>query len=145
MHLFQDLTVANSSAAEPGAIDAYGCRYNEWAQIANGVAVLCPHAKVTSQVTKFVRRGAERVGATSANVAFEPVAFINPDGSWVVAVKVNNSGGSFTVSGVPAGTYARSWSDASGNQTTLSDLTVGSGGVLDGVMLQAGVYTFVRR
>ncbi len=69
-----------------------------------GQVTLRPKAKYFRQYFKFVRAGARRIEATTTNAAFDPVAFINTDGTYVVVVKAS-AAGTFTVGNLPAGTY----------------------------------------
>jgi glycosyl hydrolase family 30 len=52
----------------------------------------------------FIRSGAVRVDASTSATAFDPLAFVNPDGRFVVVVKAQR-GGSFVVEGLPPGAY----------------------------------------
>ena len=56
------------------------------------------------QYFRYIRSGAVRVGASSSAAAFDPLAFVNPDGRFVVVVKAQRRG-SFVVEGLPAGAY----------------------------------------
>lgn len=53
---------------------------------------------------KWVRKDATRIGATSNNNNFDPIAFINSDGKHTVIVKAS-ARGNFTISGLPQGRY----------------------------------------
>ena len=61
--------------------------------------------KYTMLYYKYVRRGAIRIKATSNNSNFDPIAFINRNGSYTLVTKAS-SGGSFSIAGLPEGTYA---------------------------------------
>jgi glycosyl hydrolase family 30 len=64
------------------------------------------------QYFRYIRAGAVRVGANSSAAAFDPLAFVNPDGRLVVVVKAQR-GGSLVVQGVPAGAYEATCTTAS--------------------------------
>lgn len=65
---------------------------------------ITPRAKFYRQYFKYIRRGAVRIDAVSNNPNFDFVAFRNVNGS-VVSVGKAASGGSFTINGLPSGTY----------------------------------------
>ncbi|MBI4674399.1 MAG: hypothetical protein HY741_22370 [Chloroflexi bacterium] len=75
-------------------------------------------SKFLRQYFRFIRKGAVRIQANSTNAAFDPVAFINANGSYVVVVKASASG-SFSVQGLPAGTYGIKYT------VTVKDATTG--------------------
>src|SRR5690606_3751967 len=104
----KDLTLANVSAwqqytlAFPSSNDNGGRYYNvDLSNPNNPIITSGSRTKLLRQYFKFVRAGARRIGATSASASFEPVSFINTNGTYVVVVKAN-SGGSFSVGGLPA-------------------------------------------
>jgi hypothetical protein len=57
------------------------------------------------QYFHYIRPGAVRIDANSQNTNFDPVAFINANGSYVVVVKAASAGNNITVSNLPTGTY----------------------------------------
>lgn len=61
-------------------------------------------AKLLRQVFAYVREGALRVGAVTSDAALKPVAFVNANGAAVVVVRTT-SARTFTVRGLPPGTY----------------------------------------
>jgi hypothetical protein len=98
-----------------------------------------PSAPVLSLATRtkrlyhymhFIRPGAVRIGATPVNeLNHEPVAFINADGSYVVVVNVR-AAGSFTVGGLPGGTYRIRYAAGGAYNQNLPDATIGIGQTL---------------
>lgn len=60
--------------------------------------------RMLAQYFKFIRRGAIRIGATSNTSSKDPVAFRNPDGTYVLVVKAS-CGGDMFVLGLPPGSY----------------------------------------
>jgi O-glycosyl hydrolase len=61
---------------------------------------------------RFVRRGAVRVGATTNSPSKNPVAFRNPDGTYVVVVKATHEG-DIAILGLPAGRYVIRYTEES--------------------------------
>ena len=76
--------------------------------------------KFLRQYFKFIRSGAQRIDAQSGNPTFDPVAFINPDGKWVVVVKAT-AGGTFTVQGLPPANYGIKYTTATQYDRDLTD------------------------
>lgn len=84
----------------------------------------------TARLTKFLRQyfryvtlRAVRVGATTADARFAPVAFRNANGKYVVVVNAT-AAGSFTVGGLPAGTYGIDYTTAADYMRPLPNLTI---------------------
>jgi hypothetical protein len=100
---------------------------------------LCPLTRQIRQYTKWVLPGAQRIGASSANTAVRPTGFVNVDGKMVAAVAVDTAG-TFTVSGLAAGVYGRTYTieDAT---TTAADVTISAGQSVSVFMPGAGVFT----
>ena len=69
--------------------------------------------KFLRQYYKFVRPGATRIEAASQVGTFDPLAFINADGGYVVVVKCD-AGGDFSLGGLAAGTYGIKYTTAGG-------------------------------
>ncbi len=66
-------------------------------------------AKINLQYFKYIRSGAVRIAETSSNeTLFDPIAFINPDGRYVVVMKASQ-GGSVIINDLPGGTYEASY------------------------------------
>jgi len=64
------------------------------------------------QYFKFIRRYAVRIEAQSSSKVFDPLAFINPDGSYVIIV-LADSGGAFELRGLPGGKYGLKYTTSS--------------------------------
>jgi hypothetical protein len=147
-HLSEDLTLGRASAWQKGVFaDNFGCTFSHYIRLVNGAPELCPTSRLLRQYMKYIRPGARRIGATSSNPVFVPVAFINTDGRYAVVVKAEGGGGPFTVAGLPAGTYAVSWTENGGQQATtqLADVTIGAGQVLATTLPVEGALTIVAR
>jgi len=96
--------------------------------------------KFLRQYFRYVRPGAVRIDAASSGTAVEPVAFIGPDGKYVVVLKAN-AAASFTVNNLPAGTYGLSYTTGNQYDVNLADAAVGAGGTLSAAIPGTGVFT----
>ena len=142
--LHQDLTAARVSAWQQGVfVDFPNCS-SQLTRWANGQAELCPNSRFTRQYTKFVRPGARRIDALSGNNAFEPVAFVNTNGRYVVVVK-SDTDASFTVNGLPAGTYAIFYTTNSEFNGQLPDVTIDAGQGVTARLPGGGVLTIYTK
>lgn len=101
-------------------------------------------SKFLRQYFKFIRPGAVRIGAVTGNGTFDPVAFVNPDGSQVVVVKAS-SGGTFSVVGLPAGAYSINFTTDAQFDTALSDITLANGQKLETTIPAKGVITIYTK
>ncbi|MGE0104495.1 MAG: hypothetical protein AB7H86_20205 [Blastocatellales bacterium] len=108
------------------------------------VVVYGQRTKFLRQVFKFVRKGAIRIGATADNNSYQPLAFINADCSQVVAVKADTAG-SFTINGLPAGTYGIKYSTGAEFDVNLPDTTITAGQPLTTAIPGSGVITVYGR
>ena len=109
--LHDDLKIAGNTAwsqyglAYPAPVDNGGAYYliddsNQAApRIIEGVLT-----KFLRQYFKYVRNGAVRIDAETSDGTFDPVAFVNANGSWVVVVKAAR-GGVFAIDGLAPGQY----------------------------------------
>lgn len=97
--------------------------------------------KLAQNYFRWIRPGAVRKATGTSDSNFDAVAFRNVGGNYTVVVNCL-TGGSFTVTGVPAGTYHKNWATASSYNQADSDQTIGAGGTLTGSIGAAGVYTF---
>lgn len=107
---------------------------------ANPIVFLGSRTKFLRQYFKYVRRGAERIEAVTSNSAFDPLAFINTDGKYVLVVKAQ-AGGSVDVSGLPAGVYGIKYTTANQYDVNLPDVTVLAGQPLTASIPETGVMT----
>jgi O-glycosyl hydrolase len=95
------------------------------------------------QYFRYVRRGATRIGAGSADDRLSPVAFVNTDGRTVVVLKAATSG-TAAIRGLPPGRYGVSY--AIGRQSAeVPDVQVSAGGELQASIPAAGVLTIHAR
>jgi glucose/arabinose dehydrogenase len=111
-----------------------------------GQITLRPKARFIRQYYKYVRAGARRIEALTGNPTFDPVAFINADGKYVVVVKAS-AGGSFTVRNLPPGTYGIFYTTGPDGLTVsnydvhLADQTLTTGQTLTTSIPSTGVIT----
>jgi len=110
----------------------------------NPVIMIGRRTKFFMQYFKFVRSGAQRIQALTGNSTFDPVAFINTNGKYVVIVKAG-AGGTFSVRDLPPATYGIKFTTASQYDIDLSDVTIASGQSLSTSMPAAGVITVYAR
>ncbi|MBI2093447.1 MAG: hypothetical protein HYT88_01815, partial [Candidatus Omnitrophica bacterium] len=107
----------------------------------NPVITMGRRTKVLRQYFKFIHRGAVRIGVTSSPT-FNPVAFINPDGTYVV-VAMASAGADLAIQGLPAGTYGITFTSANSNQYDVQspDVTINPGGTVTASLSTSGVVT----
>src|SRR5205085_9827738 len=80
LSLFQQYTAAYAASVDNG--EAYYIL-----DVTNPTAptvTMASRTKFLRQYFKYIRRGAVRIGAASTNASFDPVAFINAGGQYVV-------------------------------------------------------------
>ncbi len=147
--LHTDLTVGRNSAWQQFTL-AY-CETDNAAQYywidqsdpARPVARLGEMSRFLRQYFHFIRRDAVRIEAETANPAFDPVAFINPGGGFVVVVKAAE-GGEFTIAGLPAGRYRTIWTTATQTNVAGPEVTLTNGQLMPVSIPEAGVVTVVQ-
>jgi hypothetical protein len=144
--LHKDLKLANVSAWEQYTL-AYptgddGAQYY-WINDSNPnnpIVTLGSRTKFLRQYFKFIRAGAVRIGATTTNTNFDPVAFINANGKYVVVIKTTTDG-AITIAGLPAGTYGIKYTTDREYNVDLTDATIGARESLNVHIPAAGVIT----
>ncbi|MCZ2078835.1 MAG: hypothetical protein LC130_28040 [Bryobacterales bacterium] len=97
------------------------------------------YAKFLRQYFKWIRRGAVRIEA-AGSAAFDPVAFRNANGTYVVVVKASQ-GGAFSVEGLPAGSYGIRYTTNSQYDQAQPDETIVSGQSISASIPAEGVLT----
>ncbi|MHC4558587.1 MAG: hypothetical protein ACYS80_14940 [Planctomycetota bacterium] len=140
--LHKDLTMGRNSAWQQETIRGFfniddSNPINPTVSIDNGT-------KFTRQYYRFVRRGAVRITATSDSASFDPVAFINANGRYVVVVKAN-AGGNFTIEGLPSGDYGIKYTTANEYDVDLPVQSISAGLYLSTNIPNAGVLTVYQR
>jgi len=96
------------------------------------------------QYFRDVRLGAVRYQATSTSGTFEPLAFQNTTGRWAVVVKAN-AAGTFSVTGLPAGSYTVTYTTAAEFRTARPAVTLAAGQPLVTSIPATGVLTIAAQ
>jgi hypothetical protein len=81
-----------------------------------------------------------RIGATTTNNSFDPLAFINPNGKHTVVVKADGRG-SFAVQGLEPGSYEVTYTTAGNADVRVGLFTIGPSAALQLTMPDRGVLT----
>ena len=111
---------------------------------ANPVITMGSKTRFLTQYFRFIRAGSRRIQALSGNQNFDPLGFVNANGKYVVVVKAG-SGGSFSIQGLPTGTYGITYTTANETSVALPDVSVGSGQSLSASIPAFGVITIYGR
>jgi hypothetical protein len=145
LDLHDDLKLARVSAWQQFAL-AFGSTDDGSVYFTNnGTTVsVASRTRFLRQYFKFVRAGAVRIDATSANTALDPLAFINTNGNYVVVVKAT-AAASFTVGGLPAGQYGIKYTTNAAYDVNQPDVTLGAGQTLNTSIPAVGVITIYRK
>lgn len=152
-HLHEDLTFGNVSAWQQfglafcGTIDSASMYFLvSGAKVGenNPVVNIGKETKYLRQYFRYVALGAVRLGATSSDARFAPVAFRNANGKYTVVVNAS-AGGSFTVGGLPAGTYGIDYTTAADYMTPLADVTITGAQSITTAIPNSGVITIFAK
>jgi hypothetical protein len=106
----------------------------------NPRVIMTQISEFLSQYFRFIRRDALRIKATTNDGRFEPLAFINADGNYVVVVK-SSTGGSISIEDLPAGTYGIKYTTNSQYDVGLADQIINPGEAVNANIPSAGVIT----
>lgn len=151
--LHNDLILANNSmwatyALGGGAVITPTTKWGQYAYMKyDGTNLrVSPPTRYKVHYFKHINEGAVRIEAsTTYGYAFNPVAFINPDGNYVVVMK--GSGGPVNINGLPAGNYGINYtlgggvSEPSVWYQSLPDVNLSSGETLKTQLPGKGVMT----
>ncbi len=96
--------------------------------------------KYLRQYFKHVRLGSRRIEATSKDANLDPLAFINPDGTYVVVVKASGAS-SFSIGGLRAGRYGVSHTVSTAYGVEHPEIDVSSGTLLQTDIPSGGLIT----
>lgn len=147
LNLHEDLKIGRNSSwqqytlAFVGVPDNGAQLYNiNDTNVNNPIITMGSRTKFLRQYFKFIRSGAVRIEALTGNFNYNPLAFINTNGKYVVVVKAQTSG-SFSISGLPARTYGIKYTTASQYDADLADVTITSGQLLTTSIPATGVIT----
>jgi hypothetical protein len=151
--LHQDLSLGNNGAWEQYTL-AYPTKDNgaqyfviDDSNPQSPRVLLGERTKFLRQYFKFIRPGAVRIGAQAAGGLpyFDPIAFINPDGRWVVVIASKYPGlpfgRTFSIAGLPAGTYGIKSTTTAKYDANLPDQAITQGQSLTAEFGSAGVMT----
>jgi glucose/arabinose dehydrogenase len=145
--LHQELKASRNASWQLGTVAGINGYYDV---SGSGQITLRPKARFIRQYFKHVRAGARRIDATSPSASFDPVAFINTDGRYVVVVKATG-GGSFSVANLPAATYGIFYTtgpdglNVTNFDVNLGDQTVAAGRTLTTSIPSTGVITIYAK
>jgi hypothetical protein len=92
------------------------------------------------QYFKYIRRGAIRIEATTTDADFDPVAFINTNGNYVVVIKATNAGQA-SIAGLPAGSYGVTYTNNQEAGAALQTVRIRAGQTLQTALPGPGVIT----
>ncbi len=144
--LHQDLKIGRNSAWQQFTL-AYCTRDNGaqyyWVDNANPAdptVNLGSRTKYLRQYFRYILPGAIRIGASSNEAKFDPLAFKNPDGRHVVVIKATE-GGSFQVQGLPAGRYGIYYTTASQYNVLQTGINIQDNQLVTASIPAAGVIT----
>jgi Glycosyl hydrolase family 30 beta sandwich domain len=150
LELHQDLKIGGVSAWQQYTLayctqsqDGSAYYYIDETNPSNPSVILGERTKYLRQYFKYIRRGAVRIEASSDIDQFDPLAFINKDGTYVVVVKASQ-GGSISIDGLPAGQYSIYYTTADQYDVWLDDISVLEGQSLDTSIPSPGVITIFR-
>src|SRR5436190_2266560 len=127
--LFEDLTAGRNSAWQRGVVQ------NEQNT---------DYYPYLRHYFSHVRMGARRIGASTTDATFAPVAFINTSGAYAVVVKAA-IGGSVDVSGLPAGTYGVRYTTGAEVDAARPDVQINTGEILTADIPAAGGFGVVLK
>jgi hypothetical protein len=139
--LHADLKIANVSAWQQFAL-AYCTDDNgfQYYPVQGDTFSQGERTKFLRQYFKFIRFGAVRIQATADSIEFDPLAFINTNGTYVIVVKAE-IGGAFGIRGLPEGTYGIKYTTGHQDDVDLTDVTLRAGQELETAIPEKGVIT----
>ena len=112
--------------------------------ITSPVITMGSRTKFLRQYFKFIRAGAQRIEALTGNASFDPLAFVNTNGKYVVVVKASGSG-AFNIQGLPAGLYGIKYTTDNQYDIDLSDVSISGGQTFSAAIPAAGVITIYAK
>ena len=137
--LHNDLKIARNSAWEHGTL--YGIfDVNDAANPSSPSVTIADKTKYLQHYIRYIKPGAVRISAVTPTcndnqddticTTINPLAFINPDGTYAVIIKTNSVNQAFTISGLPAGLYGITYTygtTAGQHSLTYPDQTIAQG------------------
>lgn len=145
---YRDMTIANVSSWQQWAIANFtdSGKYLLVADLSKpeGERIrLAGRTRLLAQIWRHARIGDVRIGATTADAALKPLAFVRPDGGVVVSVIVD-APRAFSIAGLPAGSYAVERTTAQFPAEEAGTITVGGDGLAGLSMPGRGVVTIIE-
>lgn len=136
VELHRDLKAGRAAAWQQGTFNGsyYKINRNTWE------AALQERSRIKRQYYHYIKPGAVRIQADTTDDAMDPMAFIGPDGGWVVTV-LARGGGTATITRLPAGVYGISYSTASAFDVQRPDVEIRDGQDLQVSIPADGVIT----
>lgn len=145
-NLHQDLKIGRNSAWQEYTIAFCtgddGAQYY-WVENSNPTQPMVNmgnRTKFLRQYFRYILPGAVRIGASSGDGKFDPLAFKNPDGRFVVVIKAT-AGGSFQVQGLPPGRYGIYYTTTEQYNVLQLGINLQAGQIVTGTIPAAGVIT----
>ncbi|HEX6314181.1 MAG TPA: hypothetical protein VFZ73_04950 [Gemmatimonadaceae bacterium] len=128
-NLITDITIGRAATWEQYVL-AYPETDNgaQYYMVQGSTVTTASRTKYLRHFFRHVRRGAVRIGASSASGSYVPVAFRNVNGRVVVVISYGEAG-TITVGGLPAGRYSVGIESEATSDGSLPDLTVGTNGM----------------
>lgn len=148
--LIQDLTVAQVSAWQEYALaftgnDDGGKYYIVNTSTATPTLSMGWRTKYLRQFFRYVLPGATRIAVSTSLTGVTPVAFQNASGK-AVAVVLTTAAVSFTLSGLPSGTYGLTYTaDGATGASAGPDQTIAAGQLVTAAIPKAGIITIFQR
>jgi uncharacterized protein (TIGR03437 family) len=148
--LHQDLKTGLNSAWQQfilaGTSGDHGGQYYyvDLADPARPVVNMASKTRFLRQYFKFVRRGAVRIDGATSNAQFDPLAFINTSGEYVVVVSAE-AAGVIRIRDLPAATYGVKYTTEGQYDVNRPDVTLQPGQSLDAYIPAAGVVTIYAK
>jgi hypothetical protein len=139
--LYEDLVVGQASAWQQFTLGVgVGDGGGQYYQILDGRPVMASRTRFLRQYFRYVRMGAQRLGAQSSTSDVRVVAFKNPARGLVVVLHTDH-GRPVELRGLRPGNYGVSVTTSSQTSAELGDHAVGAAGTLTFTALAAGVAT----
>jgi len=136
--LHQDLKIGRNSSWQQAAIGGVNGYYS--VNYTTGSISITPKTHFLRQYYKYVRPGAQRIEATTTDSTFDPVAFVNKDGSYVTVIKAE-SAGDLLITNLPAGVYRIFYTTAGEFDVQRPNVTLAAGQTLNTHIPDIGVIT----
>jgi hypothetical protein len=108
------------------------------------IVTIGSRTKFLRQYFRYIRANAQRIGVETTNTNFDPLAFINTNGKYVLVVKANVPG-TISVQEFPSGKYGISYTTMNQSNVSAPDVTLKSGQTLNANIPSVGVLTIYSK